>query len=181
MHIRPSFFMFPEIKHVIYKFQRLFMLHKATWKATFLLLCDRLVLTEPHSTPHHTHTAMSAAKVRMEEDPVEIDTGKVTIVPGTMTEPQCATFCLQDEDHTLGNALRWTLMKNPEVDFASYSIPHPSETRTNVRIQTSDNTTAVDAIFKGLDDLTDICSHVIQTFQAELAKGEFEYYDESAF
>lgn len=70
---------------------------------------------------------------------------------------------------------------SPEVDFASYSIPHPSETRTNVRIQTSDNTTAVDAIFKGLDDLTDICSHVIQTFQAELAKGEFEYYDESAF
>ncbi|KAI1320297.1 RNA polymerase subunit AC19 [Mortierella claussenii] len=125
---------------------------------------------------------MSAAKVvRMEEDPVEVDTGKVTIVPGTMTEPQCATFCLQDEDHTLGNALRWTLMKNPEVDFASYSIPHPSETRTNVRLQTSDKTTAVEAMFKGLDDLTDICTHVIQTFQTELAKGEFEYDEEGAF
>jgi len=67
---------------------------------------------------------------------------------------------------------------SPEVDFASYSIPHPSETRTNVRIQTSDNTTAPDAMFKGLDDLADLCSHVIQTFQNELAKGEFEYEEE---
>ena len=32
-----------------------------------------------------------------------------------MIEPQCATFCLQDEDHTLGNALRWTLMKKYEL------------------------------------------------------------------
>ncbi|KAG0289531.1 RNA polymerase subunit AC19 [Dissophora globulifera] len=124
---------------------------------------------------------MPATATRMEEDNVEVDTGKVTIVPGTMTEPQCATFCLQDEDHTLGNALRWVLMKNREVDFASYSIPHPSETRTNLRIQTSDKTTAVDTMFKGLDDLSDICTHVIQTFQAELAKGEFEYFEDGAF
>ncbi|KAK3830881.1 MAG: Rpc19 RNA polymerases I and III subunit AC19 [Linnemannia elongata] len=121
---------------------------------------------------------MSAIVSRMDEDQIEVDTGKVSVVPGTMIEPQCATFCLQDEDHTLGNALRWSLMKNPEVDFASYSIPHPSEARTNVRIQTSDNTTAAEAMYKGLDDLTDLCEHVIQTFQVELAKGEFEYEEE---
>ncbi|KAF9080343.1 RNA polymerase subunit AC19 [Mortierella sp. GBA35] len=122
---------------------------------------------------------MSASTAtHMDEDPIEVDTGKVTVVPGTMIEPQCATFCLQDEDHTLGNALRWALMKNPEVDFASYSIPHPSETRTNVRIQTRDSTTAAEAMFKGLDDLKDLCTHVIKTFQSELAKGEFEYDEE---
>ncbi|KAI8363389.1 DNA-directed RNA polymerase [Mortierella sp. GBAus27b] len=98
-----------------------------------------------------------------------------------MTEPQCATFRLIDEDHTLGNALRWTLMKNAEVDFASYSIPHPSEPATNLRIQTSDKSTAVEAMFKGLDDLSSICNHVIQSVQAELAKGEFEYEEEGAF
>ncbi|KAF9547017.1 RNA polymerase subunit AC19 [Mortierella hygrophila] len=121
---------------------------------------------------------MSTSVSRMDEDQIEVDTGKVSVVPGTMIEPQCATFCLQDEDHTLGNALRWALMKNSEVDFASYSIPHPSEARTNVRIQTSDNTTAADAMYKGLDDLADLCDHVIQAFQAELAKGEFEYEEE---
>lgn len=31
---------------------------------------------------------------------------------------------------------------------------------------------------KGLDDLADLCSHVIQTFQVELSKGEFEYDEE---
>ncbi|KAF9138481.1 RNA polymerase subunit AC19 [Mortierella sp. GBA39] len=121
---------------------------------------------------------MSTIVNRMDEDQIEVDTGKVSVVPGTMIEPQCATFCLQDEDHTLGNALRWALMKNSEVDFASYSIPHPSEARTNVRIQTSDNTTAADAMYKGLDDLADLCDHVIQAFQVELAKGEFEYEEE---
>ncbi|KAF9585158.1 NineTeen Complex (NTC) component [Lunasporangiospora selenospora] len=119
---------------------------------------------------------MSAAtrNVQMEEDNIEVDSNKAIIVPGTMTDSHCATICLQDEDHTLGNSLRWALMKNPEVDFASYSIPHPSETRTNVRIQTSEKTTAVEAVFKGLDDLMDLCTHVIDTFQTELAKGEFE-------
>ncbi|KAG0235459.1 RNA polymerase subunit AC19 [Actinomortierella wolfii] len=108
----------------------------------------------------------------------EIDTGKVTILPGSL-DAQNATFCLADEDHTLCNALRWMIMKNPEVDFASYSIPHPSEARTNLRIQTSEKTTAIDAMFKGLDDLSDLCAHVINTFQEELAKGEFEYDEES--
>ncbi|KAG0273969.1 RNA polymerase subunit AC19 [Linnemannia exigua] len=123
-------------------------------------------------------SASTAARMDLDEDQISIDNEKVTIVEGTMIEPQCATFCLKDEDHTLGNALRWTLMKNPEVDFASYSIPHPSEAKTNVRIQTSDNTTAAEAMVKGLDDLSDLCSHVIQTFQMELAKGEFEYDEE---
>ncbi|KAF9925295.1 RNA polymerase subunit AC19 [Linnemannia zychae] len=120
----------------------------------------------------------SAAIAYMEEDLPEVDTNKVTIVANSMTDPQGATFCLNDEDHTLGNALRWTLMKNPEVDFASYSIPHPSEAKTHVRVQTSENTTAPEAMYKGLDDLADLCNHVIQTFQNELAKGEFEYEEE---
>ncbi|KAF9320217.1 RNA polymerase subunit AC19 [Podila horticola] len=103
---------------------------------------------------------------------------KISIIPGTMTDPQCATFCLQDEDHTLGNALRWAIMKDPEVDFVSYSMPHPSEPKTNVRIQTTEKTTAIEAVTKGLGNVQGICSHIIQTFNTELMKGEFEYEDE---
>lgn len=33
-------------------------------------------------------------------------------------------------------------------------------------------------MYKGLDDLVDLCDHVIHAFQAELAKGEFEYEEE---
>jgi len=76
--------------------------------------------------------------------------------------------------------------KSPEVEYCGYSIPHPSEDRLNIRIQTTgkvnnilihvnhtsmnwfkiiwsfykffffvllENTTAVDAMRKGLEDL----------------------------
>lgn len=42
-----------------------------------------------------------------------------------------------DEDHTLGNALRHVLMQNKEVDFCGYSVPHPSEPKMNLRLQTT--------------------------------------------
>ncbi|KAG0325504.1 RNA polymerase subunit AC19 [Podila humilis] len=106
------------------------------------------------------------------------ESDKISVVPGTMSDPQCATFCLQDEDHTLGNALRWIIMKDPEVDFVSYSMPHPSEPKTNVRIQTSEKTNAIEAVSRGLGNLNDICAHIIQTFNTELMKGDFEYEEE---
>lgn len=43
----------------------------------------------------------------------------------------------RDEDHTLGNALRHVLMENKEVDFCGYSVPHPSEPKMNLRLQTT--------------------------------------------
>lgn len=46
------------------------------------------------------------------------------------------TFSIKDEDHTIGNALRWVIMKNPNVTFCGYSIPHPSEFKIHFRIQT---------------------------------------------
>ncbi|CAN0181086.1 unnamed protein product, partial [Discosporangium mesarthrocarpum] len=48
----------------------------------------------------------------------------------------CATFVFGDEDHTLGNALRHVLMQQKEVDFCGYSVPHPSEPKMNLRLQT---------------------------------------------
>lgn len=51
-------------------------------------------------------------------------------------DPTAATFQIDDEDHTLGNALRYIIMKNPEVELCGYSIPHPAEAKMNLRIQT---------------------------------------------
>ncbi|XP_054890526.1 DNA-directed RNA polymerases I and III subunit RPAC2 isoform X1 [Poeciliopsis prolifica] len=48
----------------------------------------------------------------------------------------CVTFVMHDEDHTLGNSLRYMIMKNPEVEFCGYTITHPSESKINFRIQT---------------------------------------------
>lgn len=59
-------------------------------------------------------------------------------------------------------------MKNPEVEFCGYSIPHPSEELLNLRIQTYGNITAVDALQKGLDDLIDLCDAVKDKFVQRL-------------
>jgi DNA-directed RNA polymerases I and III subunit RPAC2 len=74
------------------------------------------------------------------------------------------TFQINDEDHTLANALRYMIMKNPQVLFCGYTIPHPSETKVNMRIQTNKQITALDALAKGLIDLNQMCAHVLTTF-----------------
>jgi len=116
-----------------------------------------------------------------------------------------ASFEFTDEDHTLGNALRYIIMKkcvppahfsaifplsfflsrpslpryllrlwerarltihSPNVEFCGYSIPHPSEPKMNIRIQTYEGT-AFEALAKGFDDLADLCDVVLEKFSEE--------------
>merc|ERR1712176_241320 len=50
----------------------------------------------------------------------------------------CATYEIRSEGHTMGNAIRWSLNKNKNVEFVGYTIPHPSEDCIHVRVQTAD-------------------------------------------
>ncbi|ORY77362.1 DNA-directed RNA polymerase [Protomyces lactucae-debilis] len=94
---------------------------------------------------------------------------KFKILPGAAADGTASTFQFAHEDHTLGNALRYIIMKNPEVELCGYGIPHPSEPLMNLRIQTkSESHTALAALEKGLDDLTDLCDAVQEKFEAEL-------------
>ncbi|KAI9830963.1 MAG: RNA polymerase subunit AC19 [Phylliscum demangeonii] len=95
---------------------------------------------------------------------------RIRVLPGATDT--AASFEVEGEDHTLGNSLRWIIMKNPAVEFTGYSIPHPSEAKMNIRIQTYDGTTAVEALEKGLDDLMDLCDVVLQKWVT--AKEEYE-------
>lgn len=51
-------------------------------------------------------------------------------------DKRCATYVFNNEDHTLGNILRTVLNGHADVEFVGYSIPHPSETKMNLRLQT---------------------------------------------
>lgn len=75
-----------------------------------------------------------------------------------------ASFEFLEEDHTLGNALRHIIMKNPQVEFCGYSIPHPAERKMNLRIQTYDDVNVQDVLEKGLNDLMDLCDVVLEKF-----------------
>uniref|UniRef100_A0A670Y2N6 DNA-directed RNA polymerases I and III subunit RPAC2 n=1 Tax=Pseudonaja textilis TaxID=8673 RepID=A0A670Y2N6_PSETE len=81
------------------------------------------------------------------------------------SDKTCITFVLNNEDHTLGNSLRYMIMKNPEVEFCGYSITHPSESKINFRIQTRGGLPAIDVFQKGLEDLMGVCQHILNTFE----------------
>ncbi|MCJ1289983.1 RNA polymerase subunit AC19 [Xylographa carneopallida] len=95
-------------------------------------------------------------------EPIGTGPQRVRVLPGA--SETAASFEFEGEDHTLGNALRYMIMKNPEVEFCGYSIPHPSEAKMNVRIQTYEGTTVYDALEKGFDDLADLCDVVTEKF-----------------
>merc|ERR1711900_93885 len=99
-----------------------------------------------------------------EDDTVSVfdEEQRIRILPGS--SDTAASFEFKKEDHTLGNALRYIIMKNPDVEFCGYSIPHPSEALMNIRIRTYEGTTAVDALDKGLQDLMDLCDVVAAKF-----------------
>jgi DNA-directed RNA polymerase subunit L len=75
------------------------------------------------------------------------------------------TFVFQDEDHTLGNPIRYYLCKNPEVKFAGYKIPHPLENKMIVKVQTGDTTTPHEAMIKSINDIIGEFTDISQQFQ----------------
>ncbi|KAI9049168.1 hypothetical protein LZ554_007015 [Drepanopeziza brunnea f. sp. 'monogermtubi'] len=91
-----------------------------------------------------------------------VDEKRIRILPGS--SDTAASFEFKKEDHTLGNSLRYIIMKNPNVEFCGYSIPHPTEELMNIRIQTYEGTTAVAALDKGFQDLMDLCDEVALKF-----------------
>jgi len=79
----------------------------------------------------------------------------------------CATFKIREEDHTLGGALRYCLMKNKNVEFAGYSIPHPSEDILNFRVQTT-GIPSTEAMIQSLDDLINISDYLMDVFNSQV-------------
>ena len=73
------------------------------------------------------------------------------------------TFAIGDEDHTIGNATRHILMQDARVNFAGYSVPHPSEPVVHIRVQTKTDSgcTAVDALKDACQTLHKQCSEVV--------------------
>ncbi|KAL9072840.1 MAG: hypothetical protein Q9161_003382 [Pseudevernia consocians] len=108
-----------------------------------------------------------------DETLIDLNNQRIRVLPGA--SDTAASFEFEAEDHTLGNSLRYMIMKNPEVELCGYSIPHPSEAKMNLRIQTYDGTTVYDALEKGFNDLMSLCDVVINKFT--LARDDFSAKD----
>ncbi|EIW84710.1 RBP11-like subunits of RNA polymerase [Coniophora puteana RWD-64-598 SS2] len=107
-------------------------------------------------------------------------TPKIQILKGAAADLSAATYQIFDESHTMGNALRWMLMKNPKVEFCGYSVPHPSENHINVRIQMYDELSSLDALLEALSNLDDLCETVEQKYQDSLATDTYERWEEQS-
>ncbi|CEP01482.1 DNA-directed RNA polymerase RBP11-like dimerization domain-containing protein [Plasmodiophora brassicae] len=83
----------------------------------------------------------------------------------------CATFFIEDEDHTLGNAARYIMAKSLDVEFVGYSVPHPTEHRMNIRVQTT-GSPATQALRTSMEALISMCDHIKRTYRNAL-----EQYD----
>ncbi|KAF9591466.1 hypothetical protein IFM89_004164 [Coptis chinensis] len=56
---------------------------------------------------------------------------------GSINDVKSAMFSLVDEDHTLPNSICFTLNQDPRVTFCGYNIPHPTDAKVNIRVQTT--------------------------------------------
>ena len=90
-------------------------------------------------------------------------------VTSTADHPSAATFTFHNEDHTIGNTLRYMLNKTPEVSFCGYSVPHPAEPIMNLRVQTT-GPPATEVLLKSLSTIHETCEHVLTTFDAAVEK-----------
>jgi DNA-directed RNA polymerases I and III subunit RPAC2 len=98
----------------------------------------------------------------MSVNEVKMKKAEPLLIRGT-GPPTSRTFAIGNEDHTLGNALRHVLINNAKVEFAGYSVPHPSEPVVQIRVQTVDpSTTAVQALQEACETLDKQCEFVLQ-------------------
>lgn len=104
---------------------------------------------------------------------------KISILKGSTSDLSAATYQIHDESHTIGNALRWMLMKNPKVEFCGYSAPHPSENVINVRIQMYDNLSSLDALISALNNLDSLCETIEDAYIESLRSDNYERWIES--
>ncbi|KAF5379170.1 hypothetical protein D9615_005970 [Tricholomella constricta] len=103
---------------------------------------------------------------------------KITLMKGSEPDLSAATYQIYDESHTIGNALRWMLMKNPKVEFCGYSAPHPSENTIQVRIQMYDNLSSLTALMDALSALDDLCESVDDAYKTSLKHDAYERWEE---
>jgi DNA-directed RNA polymerase I and III subunit RPAC2 len=93
----------------------------------------------------------------------------------TGNDNTAVTVIFTGEDHTLGNTLRHLLGRQPSVEFAAYSVPHPLAPRMNLRVQTvkDDNSTnAISELNTALDNAEFVFSEIERAFSAELANAK---------
>ncbi|MCI4394549.1 hypothetical protein PGIGA_G00170060, partial [Pangasianodon gigas] len=92
---------------------------------------------------------------------------KITITKDTKV-PNACLFTLNKEDHTLGNIIRSQLLKDPQVLFAGYKVPHPLEHKIVIRVQTTPDYSPQEAFTNAITDLISELSLLEERFRVAI-------------
>ena len=88
--------------------------------------------------------------------------------------PGSGTYLLRLQDHTLGNALRMELLRDQDVFFAGYRVPHPLFSEMEVRLRTSLRSSPQKAMLGCNRRLIESAEHMLAVFQDELKEHRME-------
>jgi DNA-directed RNA polymerase II subunit RPB11 len=109
------------------------------------------------------------------EDEDDEERLKLSYVPDTK-RPNCGTFIMRKEDHTLGNLIRIQLLRDEQVRFAGYRIPHPLVFEAQLRIETMDSKhKPVDVFLTAIDDLKLEVETIEKAFEREVRDRDREW------
>ena len=118
--------------------------------------------------------ASSTASSQGDSQPGGVDTGEAKVASIDASR-RGATFVLREEDHTLGNALRYAAMRDEEVAAAAYTVPHPLEKKVHLRIEMAgDDLSPADGLRRAAEALAKQCDAALdklsQAHEAWVAK-----------
>merc|ERR1719198_244695 len=80
--------------------------------------------------------------------------------------PDAVVFQIWLEDHTLGNILRMELLRNENVLFAGYKVPHPLDHMIELRIQTLPKSSPEQALRRAVRNLRQETRSMLEQFDA---------------
>ena len=64
------------------------------------------------------------------------------------------TFRLMKEDHTIGNILRHSLLRDQRVLFAGYRMPHPLDFSVRIKVKTRPTSDCVTVLIDAIDNVS---------------------------
>ena len=145
--------------------------HGGSGRSSHVLVCASASTLRQHSIrnlpPHNPHAIRPKRRTASHPHVLNIDTivslGSLFLFP-----PPCPLRPLLSP--CLPCALP-AMIGSPDTQFCGYTIPHPSEPKMNMRLQTGADATSHEVLRDSLETLRSICDHVQDSFQIAKAKG----------
>ncbi|KAL3317501.1 DNA-directed RNA polymerases I and III subunit RPAC1 [Cichlidogyrus casuarinus] len=86
------------------------------------------------------------------------------------TDGSRATFRFDGEDHTLGAALRFCILRNKDAKFCGYCVPHPLEDCIHLEVHAKRDLSAVELLKSGLKTLQAAFEHMRNCFDISFSQ-----------